>query len=103
MVLRKASAFICATIKSSPLLASVTTQVINPAASNLGWKESPSSISLLCSDTGETPAAPDQRGAPRNKVMKRNCCSLLSLNSPVKCVVTVEAPALETPRTDMHI
>src|ERR1700752_4101405 len=54
MVLRSASAFICATINNSPEPASVTTAVISPSESNLGWKASPSSISLVCSDTGSS-------------------------------------------------
>src|SRR4051812_25114625 len=47
MVLRSASSFICATISTSPLAASVATQVTRPDASNLGWNASPSSRSSL--------------------------------------------------------
>src|SRR4051812_39335339 len=50
MVLRNASAFMCATINTSPLAASVATQVTRPDASNLGWNSSPSSRSLLSED-----------------------------------------------------
>jgi len=45
MVLRRASSFMWATISTSPVAASVATQVTSPATSNLGWKLSPSSIS----------------------------------------------------------
>src|SRR5262245_7308753 len=37
----------CATIRTSPLLASVATQVISPSASNLGANASPSSTSWV--------------------------------------------------------
>jgi len=47
---RSASAFMCATISTSPLAASVATQVTRPDASNLGWNFSPSSRSLLSED-----------------------------------------------------
>src|SRR4051812_45202409 len=40
-------AFMCATISTSPLAASVATQVTRPAASNLGWNFSACSRSLL--------------------------------------------------------
>ena len=40
-----ASAFMCATIRSSPLSASVATQVTRPSASNFGASTRPSSIS----------------------------------------------------------
>src|SRR5262245_21290277 len=43
MVSRSASAFMCATISTSPELASVATQVTRPSASNLGAKPRPSS------------------------------------------------------------
>src|SRR5665213_2666930 len=45
MVLASASAFICATISTSPEAASVATAVIRPSASNLGAKAKPSSTS----------------------------------------------------------
>src|SRR5207245_2596602 len=47
MVLRRASSFMCATISTSPVATSVATQVTSPEASKLGWKASPSSMSLL--------------------------------------------------------
>src|SRR5882724_4404911 len=50
MVLRRASSFICATISTSPVAASVATQVRRPDASNLGWNASPSSRSLGSAD-----------------------------------------------------
>src|SRR6202035_1440274 len=56
MVLRSASSFICATISTSDVEASVATQVTRPLASNLGLSDSPSSMSLLSDevDTGLT-------------------------------------------------
>src|SRR5664279_5734207 len=45
IVLRSASSFMCATIRTSPLRASVATQVTSPDASNLGLNASPSSRS----------------------------------------------------------
>src|SRR3954452_2094616 len=50
MVLRRASSFMCATISTSPLIASVATQVTRPDASNLGWNASPSSRSWEWAD-----------------------------------------------------
>src|ERR1700732_3802999 len=50
MVLRSASSFICATISTSDVAASVATQVTRPLASNLGRNDSPSSMSLLSDD-----------------------------------------------------
>src|ERR1700761_1433077 len=50
MVLRSASSFICATISTSDVAASVATQVTRPLASNLGRNHSPSSMSLLLDD-----------------------------------------------------
>src|ERR1700716_308999 len=50
MVLRKASSFMCATISTSQVTASVVTQVTRPDASNLGWNASPSSMSLISAD-----------------------------------------------------
>src|SRR5947208_7514818 len=50
IVLRSASSFICATISTSPVAASVATQVTSPDASNLGWKTSPSSRSFSSAD-----------------------------------------------------
>src|SRR5277367_2275301 len=47
MVLRSASSFMCATISTSDVEASVATQVTRPLASNFGWSDSPSSMSLL--------------------------------------------------------
>src|SRR3954469_25295793 len=44
MVLLRASLFMCATISTSPVLASVTTAVTRPSAPNCGAKDSPSSI-----------------------------------------------------------
>ena len=41
IVLRSASSFMCATISTSPVAASVATQVTSPTASNLGWKCQP--------------------------------------------------------------
>src|SRR6266496_4962068 len=38
----------CATISTSPVAASVATQVTSPDASNLGWNSSPSSRSWSC-------------------------------------------------------
>src|ERR1700739_503803 len=54
MVLRSASSFMWATISTSPVPASVATQVTRPDASNLGWNVSPSSMSWLLAgvDTG---------------------------------------------------
>src|ERR1700678_4555564 len=46
MVLRSASSFICATISTSDVEASVATQVTRPLASNFGRSDSPSSMSL---------------------------------------------------------
>src|SRR5207302_7533034 len=40
----------CATISTSPVAASVATQVTRPDASNLGWKTSPSSRSFSSAD-----------------------------------------------------
>src|SRR5215467_11211178 len=48
MVLRSASSFMCATISRSPDLASVTTAVMSPLASNFGLNARPSSMS--CAD-----------------------------------------------------
>ena len=45
IVLRRASSFMCATIRTSPVAASVATQVTRPDASNLGWNANPSSRS----------------------------------------------------------
>jgi hypothetical protein len=45
MVLRSDSSFMCATISTSLVTASVATQVTRPAASNLGWNFSPYSRS----------------------------------------------------------
>src|SRR5580700_1735889 len=50
MVLRKASSFMCATISTSPVPASVATQVTRPDASNFGSNASPSLMSLLSAD-----------------------------------------------------
>src|SRR5215469_13541309 len=50
MVLAKASAFICATISTSPDPASVATQVTRPSASNFGVSLAPSSSSALVPD-----------------------------------------------------
>ena len=47
MVVRSASSFMCATISTSPLAASVATQVTSPTASNLGWNASPPQRSLM--------------------------------------------------------
>src|SRR5262245_14662014 len=47
MVRASASAFICATMSSSPDCASVATQVTSPSASNFGVKARPSSSSLV--------------------------------------------------------
>ena len=47
MVRASASAFIWATISTSPDCASVTTQVTSPSASNLGAKARPSSTSSV--------------------------------------------------------
>src|SRR5215475_7794111 len=57
MVLRSASSFICATISTSPVAASVATQVRSPDASNLGWNASPSSRSSISAD--------EDTGSPR--------------------------------------
>src|SRR6516162_4046561 len=45
MVRASAAAFICATISTSPVCASVATQVTRPSASNLGASARPSSAS----------------------------------------------------------
>src|SRR6266852_8029105 len=50
MVLRKASSFMCATISTAQVTASVATQVTRPEASNLGWNSSPSSMSWIAGD-----------------------------------------------------
>src|SRR5882757_9143128 len=50
MVLRSASSFICATIRTSPVTASVATQVTRPDSSKRGWKASPSSRSMSSLD-----------------------------------------------------
>src|SRR6202011_4103365 len=50
MVLRRASSFICATISTSPVAASVATQVTRPDASNLGWNANPSSRSSISAE-----------------------------------------------------
>src|SRR4030081_1375985 len=50
MVLRKASSFMCATISTSEVAASVATQVTRPDASNLGCNASPSSRSSISAD-----------------------------------------------------
>src|SRR5262245_37958436 len=47
MVRRNASALTWATIRSSPVLWSVATQVISPSASNFGASDSPSSTSAF--------------------------------------------------------
>jgi hypothetical protein len=47
MVLCSASAFMCATISTSPERASVATQTIRPSASNLGENARPSSTSSV--------------------------------------------------------
>src|ERR1700692_4983867 len=62
MVLRKASSFICATISTSPVTASVATQVTRPDASNLGWNASPSSMSLLSADVDTGSPSKFRRG-----------------------------------------
>src|SRR5450756_319322 len=54
IVLRNASSFMCATIRTSPLRASVATQVTSPDASNLGLNASPSSRSLLSAKVAKT-------------------------------------------------
>src|SRR3979409_1772893 len=63
MVLRSASAFMCATISTSPLATSVATQVTRPDASNLGWNASPSSRSLLSEDVDTVSLANGTRGS----------------------------------------
>src|SRR3954453_10502492 len=57
MVLRSASSFMCATIRTQPVTASVATQVTSPDESNLGLNASPSSRSRLSAelDTAELP------------------------------------------------
>src|SRR5258708_33388336 len=64
-----ASAFICATIKSSPLLASVATQVTRPSASNFGARRRPSSLGSDTEGAFSLPPAgrraDTQRLAPR--------------------------------------
>src|SRR5260370_42134476 len=50
MVLRRASSFMCATISTSPVAASVATQVTRPDASNLGWNANPSSRSSISAE-----------------------------------------------------
>src|SRR6476646_5089478 len=50
MVFCSASSFMCATIRTSPDPASVTTAVTRPLASNLGVKARPSSMSLFAID-----------------------------------------------------
>src|ERR1700755_3036986 len=50
IVLRKASSFMWATISTSPVAASVATQVTRPEASNLGRDNTPSSVSWVWGD-----------------------------------------------------
>src|ERR1700761_6719532 len=50
MVRLSASASMCATISTSPLAASVATQVTSPSASNFGVRARPSSISFDAAD-----------------------------------------------------
>src|SRR4051794_36234206 len=47
IVRRSASAFMCATIRTSPDVASVVTQVTSPSASNFGDSSAPSSTSWV--------------------------------------------------------
>src|SRR6185436_13686795 len=47
MVRASASAFMCATMSTSPLAASVATQVTSPSASNLGASARPSSTACV--------------------------------------------------------
>ena len=133
MVFCKASAFMCATISTSPDLASVATQVTSPSASNFGVKARPSSASwaeeALANGDGLSAKSAILRGSAigpahhRNKahlvvrvsrklpvnwvvmvdVMKRTCSSGLSRKLPVNWVVMVEEPGFSTPRTDMHM
>src|SRR5204862_8287024 len=62
IVLRRASSFICATISTSPVAASVATEVTSPDASNLGLNSSPSSIGLTVVGVDTGSLAGNQRG-----------------------------------------
>ena len=109
----------CATISTSPVAASVATQVTRPAASNFGLNVSPSSMSFdfaedcvgvvtamafvkgarALKDTRLLAQAPGARTIDRN----RACSSGKSRKTPEKREVIVRAPCLAIPRTDMQV
>src|SRR3984885_9376526 len=76
MVFASASAFMCATISTSPETASVATQVTSPSASNFGVSAKPSSRSALVpgdakgdlsDNEAPTPASARGRGAAHQR------------------------------------
>src|SRR6185312_5371433 len=69
IVLRNASSFMCATISTSPVAASVATQVTSPDASNLGWKANPSSRSLVSTDVDTVVLAQKKSGEVTGSVL----------------------------------
>ena len=108
----------CATISTSPDLASVATPVTRPSASNFGAKAQAfldlvgsSRVGANAASSVKQPDASRVRRAmalvsvapPRSMVMKRTCSFGSSRNAPVNCVVTVSAPGFSTPRSDMHM
>src|ERR1051325_8251110 len=82
MVRLSASAFICATISTSPDAASVVTQVTRPSALNLGLRTRPSSVSFAEPESGKGAGSckkpsPRQAASPRSAADQRDESHLL--------------------------